>query len=704
MQYSDTISGNVVMTEEQADELNVQLKTYKDMGLYYHEGELGVRALESWKYYYGELPEPITKASSKWVDRSVWESVNGCLQELISVFTSGEDAVRFIPRSNSDALDAEAATKLVNKALLSDNDGYRVLHDSFKESCVVRNSWIKRYWSEGTETVTEKFTDLLPEEFDIYINQFEDDKLIAIDLTTEEDSPTISGSITHVKEFEGVKVEYVPFEQVIIEPSATSLDDTNYIAHRVRKSKGELLDMGFDPEIVQGLPINTTMLTEGVITNARVDNMISLNVSDNYNIGDEQTDRVWLYENYVRTSCISGEDELLQVFTVNDQIIEVNRVNEIPFDTLTPFPIPGNIFGESITDITRDIQELNTSLVRGIIDNTMNANFQRYLGIKGQYDRRSLLDNRPGGVVEINSMGAIAPFPYHPLPQGVNFLLEYSEQKKEMRTGVSRLGQGLDPNVFKNDNAFATVNTMMSAAQNRMRMVARNIAEVGMKRLMLSIYRLIRENAKMPIVVETAKGQVQIIPSQLPTRDTMIVAVAVGSSERKERAQTLTAALQAFQSSPMITQFMQPENAYYLGTQLLESMGIYDVHNYMTPLDQIPPPPPDPIQELTLQKASEEIKQAQAQTQKVLSEITEAQEKLKFDQVKTADDFDMRREESLSKQDEAADKMSLEERKLILMEKELMLKERELELKRQEILIEAQIEAEQGRAVGLGRT
>lgn len=719
MQYSDTITGNTSLTQEQADELNVQLMTYKNMALYYHEGELGQKALEGWKYYYGELPAPITKGSSKWIDRSVWESVNGTLQELISVFTSGEDAVRFSPRDNKDALDAEAATKMINKVLLSDNDGYRVFHDAFKECCIVRNSWFKRYWSEGEEVVTETFKDLGEAEFQIYMATFPDEDIIAIDLEEETEiedeerdgidesdilnsNTTYTGTITYKRRFEGVKVEYVPFEQIIVEPAAWNLNDLNYIAHRVRKTKDELLEMGFCPEVVEELPITTEMLTDGVITNARVDNLIPINVSDNYNIGDSKTDRVWLYENYIRTSCLSGEMEILQVFTVNNQIIEVNRVNDIPFDTVTPFPIPGNVFGESVTDVTKDIQDLNTSLVRGIVDNVMNANFQRYMGVQGQYDARSLLENRPGGVVDIKMQGAIQPFPYHQLPNGVSQLLEYTETKKEARTGVTRLGQGLDPNVFKNDNAFATVNTMMTAAQNRLRMVARNIAENGMKKLMLSIYRLIRENGKMPITVETARGEVTLQPDQLPSRDKMIVSVAVGANERRERAQTLTGVLQAFESSQKLQKFMQPENAYYLGTQLLESMGVYDVQNYITPIDQLPEEKPDPATMLTLQKAQEDIKQTQATTQKILSEITEVMNKNSFEQQKAADEQFRLKEESLSKQDELADKMSIEERKLELERLKLLLEERKLELKRQEILIEAQLEERQERGVGLG--
>ena len=697
----DKITGNVDATDEQIEELSVQLQISSNAAISHAEGELATRALESWRYYYGELPEPLTKGSSKWVDRSVWEACNGTLQELISVFTSGEDATRFCPRETNDAIGSEGATKMVNDALLIDNPGYQILHDAFKEATIVRNSFIKRYWSTETEVVTENFHEMNSSEFNIYIDSIAEEDVVSLDVEEDQMLGTVSGTITYSRENEGVKVEYIPSEQIAVDPSAPSIAEAKFFVHHVRKTKGELLDMGFDAETVHDLPATSMPMSQGSITSERNNNMNSGSMNEAVNTGDEMTDSVELHENYMRSSVLSGEDEILQIFSVNGQILEINRVNDIPFETFTCFPIPGSIYGESVTDVTKDIQDLNTSLVRGIVDNVMNANFKRYLGIKGQYDRRSLLDNRPGGVVEVSSPTAISPFPYHPLPQGVSQLLEYTEQKKEQRTGVTRLGQGLDANVFKNDNAFGTVNMMMTAAQNRMRMVARNVAETGMKRLMLSIYRLIRENGKQPISVETAKGIVTLYPNQLPKREQMVVAVAVGANERRERAQTLAAVAQTFESSAMLSRFMQPENAYYLGTEMLQSMGIFDVQNYLTPLENLPEQKPSPMDELQVQSAAEQVKQAQATTQKILSEIQAAQRKFEFEQLKAADEFKMRREESLSSQDEAADKMSIEERKLEIMRQELLIKQRELDLREKEILIEAQLEAIQKRNVSL---
>ena len=382
----EKITGNITLKGDKLAELNTQLDTYYNQSTGYQEGELGTRTRIAWDYYYGKLPEPITQGSSKWVDRSVWESVNGTLQELISVFTSGEDAVRFAPINSSDANNARAATKMVNKVLLRDNPGYNVLHDAFKECLITRNSFIKRYWTTEKQYTEEEFNDMSPEEFDTYMMNLGGE---VEELDTEEVNGRISGYIKYFKIYEGVRVEYVPFEQIFIEPTATSLKDCNYIAHRVKKTKDELVYMGFDKDTVQELTQSTPDFGSGVIESARLNGINPLDIDELISTGDEGTDKVWLHEHYMKTSLVSGETEILQIFTVNMQILEINRVSEMPFETMTPFPTPGTIWGESVFDITKDVQDLNTTVVRGMIDNVMNANFRRYTAVKNAYDRAS---------------------------------------------------------------------------------------------------------------------------------------------------------------------------------------------------------------------------------------------------------------------------------------------------------------------------
>ncbi|MCS5736658.1 portal protein, partial [Herbiconiux daphne] len=238
----DVVTGNVVLDDEKLVDLQRQIGIYHNHAIGYHEGELGVRVRMGWDYYYGRLPAPITPGSSKQIMPVVWNSVNGVLGELQSAFTAGDEVVRFTPLGPEDGIAANLATKMVNKILLHDNDGFNAMSDAFKECLIARNGFVKRYWGKSKKTLIEEFEDLTKDELDIFLANIDGDivelyteetKSVEIDekgkekevskLKNEKPTPKgeekFKGRVIYEKVTEGVKVEYVPFEEVIIEPT-----------------------------------------------------------------------------------------------------------------------------------------------------------------------------------------------------------------------------------------------------------------------------------------------------------------------------------------------------------------------------------------------------------------------------------------------------------------------------------------------------
>ncbi|MFW3388627.1 portal protein, partial [Kocuria sp. CPCC 205274] len=172
--------------------------------------------------------------------------MNGVLGELQSAFTAGDEVVRFTPLGPEDGIAANLATKMVNKILLHDNDGFNAMSDAFKECLIARNGFVKRYWGKSKKTLIEEFEDLTKDELDIFLANIDGDivelyteetKSVEIDekgkekevskLKNEKPTPKgeekFKGRVIYEKVTEGVKVEYVPFEEVIIEPTARSM-------------------------------------------------------------------------------------------------------------------------------------------------------------------------------------------------------------------------------------------------------------------------------------------------------------------------------------------------------------------------------------------------------------------------------------------------------------------------------------------------
>lgn len=650
------------MTNNMKEELEAVIKAHRDESLSFMNAYISGEAREAWDYYYGQLPRPVSNGTSRYTDRTVWETVNGSLQDMLNVFCSGEDAVSFVPASDDEPMElTESATQLVNQVFLRDNDGYSILSDALKECLVTRAGFIKRYWDTSTEIATESFEDINPIELAAYVKGLEAAGMKGVDLKineSEDNRGTVSGEITYHAEIEGVKFEYVPVEQILVNSKAKSVKDAIYFAQRRMISKEDLLEMGASLDLINSISDwiigdDSNMETT---TWSRSDYRVDLDNTDGF-YDNDRAQRCWVYEHYVRTSVLDplGRTRLYQVFEAHNEVFEVIEVDEIPFSFFTPYPIPGCMFGESVWDITRDLQDLRTALYRGVIDNINNANFGQYTAIKGQYDRRSLLNQRPGGVVEINQPNAVQLFPYHQLPAATMDMINMTDDMKEERTGVTKLGMGIDPEVFKNDNAYATVGIMMNAAQNRLRMICRNIANNGMTELFRSTYRLIRQNGKLPIKVLTPNGYTYVDPKSLPARDEVIVNVAISAGEKNERAQNLSQIHNMLVNDPAIAPLYGMTQQRFMMSQIMNLMGVKDVDNYLLPMNQYKPAPPPLESIINLKQLEAQVQNTEAETKKIYADIIQNQEKLEYEQEKAADQTQLDNMQMQLDQEKAAD-------------------------------------------------
>lgn len=193
-----------------------------------------------------------------------------------------------------------------------------------------------------------------------------------------------------------------------------------------------------------------------------------------------------------------------------------------------------------------------------------------------------------------------------------------------------------------------------------------------------------------------------LTPRKLPHRSEMIVAVAVGDGERKERAAALKGLMMSMTQVPQLQQFLQPQNAYPLGCSTVWIYGrvrCWELLDSSRP-DSTTTTRPNPT--AYYQQLQERIKQIGVQTQKLISDVNNEDRKSEFEQQKAADEMTLKMQESRSNVDMNAEKMALERCKTGFEETVLLLR-RKIELKRQEMLMEAQIEARQTRPVSIGR-
>src|SRR5690606_4219314 len=130
-----------------------------------------------------------------------------------------------------------------------------------------------------------------------------------------------------------------------------------------------------------------------------------------------------------------------------------------------------------------DIQKIKSTLWRQMLDNLYLSNNPRH-AISDQVNLDDYLTSRPGGAVRLTDgalpgQGHIVPL-VTPFVAGDSFpMLDYADSVRENRTGVTKYNQGMDSNSL--NKTASGISQIMSAAQQRIRLIARVFAETGVK-------------------------------------------------------------------------------------------------------------------------------------------------------------------------------------------------------------------------------
>ena len=113
-------------------------------------------------------------------------------------------------------------------------------------------------------------------------------------------------------------------------------------------------------------------------------------------------------------------------------------------------------------------------------------------------------------------------------------LMEYLDATREWRTGVTRQGQGIDANALANQSATA-VNQMFTAAQGRMKLIARIFAETGIRDLFALLHHVIRKHDGRENTVRLRNRWVTVSPREWRTRENMTINVGLGTGGKQQQ-------------------------------------------------------------------------------------------------------------------------------------------------------------------------
>ena len=601
--------------------------------------ELSKQRETAMEYYYGLPFGNEVDGRSQFVDSTVQDTIEWIKPSLMRVFASGDDMVKFNPVGPEDVEMAKQATDYVNYVFTKLNNGWEILYNWFTDALLSKNGIVKVWWNEEEVWNREEYKGLTEIELDALINE-EDVEVIAHSPYISSDADEMSGEYTSTTYHDvvikrlnskgSIKIENVPPSEFLINREAKTIQDARFVCHRVRKTLSELREMGYDPdpdELGSG---------EDVLYNAERQARYAFDLSSNADVGnwgvggtEESLREYWLHENYVKTDYDGdGIAELRKVCTIGSTVLANDPIDSIPFVSICPIRIPHKFFGLSVADQVESLQLIKSTLMRNLMDNMYNQNFGRYAVLEGQANLDDLLTQRPGGVVRGKSPNAVTPLATPSLEPYSFQMLEYLDGVRESRSGVSKNTQGLNDNALTSHTTATAVAQVMTAAQARVELIARNFAETGVKELMSTIYELLQKNQDTDTVIGIRGAWIPITPSAWRDKYDCTVAVGLGHGNRDQQLMHLSQLIQfATQALSGGLGIVNEQNLYNIAAQVIKNMGFANVQDFLTDPSQQQQEPDAGEQAMALES---QIKQKEVEIK--MGELQLKAQKLQLDQ------------------------------------------------------------------------
>jgi hypothetical protein len=559
------------------------------------ESEIADDRIKAQRYFDGEVDIGEEEGRSKVVATKVRDTVRNIKPSLMRVFLNTDKPVEYVPRGPEDVAAAQQATQYMHWAF-NELGGYRILNDAFHDALVKKVGVLKTYWDTYTDVETYTYTNITEPEYLAIVNEDDIDVIEhSVEMSMEVDEfgmqvemPMHSLKVNRKCELGKLMVESVPPEEFMVDRNAKSIEDAYVVAHRTEMRVSDLVNMGFDFEEVYNL--------DGIGSSDTYSEAEDFERRGYQQEMEEQTQDlsmklVAVTEAYMKMDIEGTGVAQMHKFILGGsdyKLLDYEPWGDIPFAIFEIDPEPHAFFGRSIADLIMEDQDAATAMLRGVLDNVALTNNPRIGFVEGQVNVDDLLNNEIGGLVRMKSAGMMEPVAVPFVAAQTLTAIQYMDQAIEGKTGVSRAAMGLDPDALQNTTATAAQLTAQGGAA-QIEVMARNLAEGGMRRLFKLMLDLYVENSPEPQLMRMNGQFVPVDPRVWNTSMDVTVNVGLGTGQEDQKAMAFQ---QALQMQMQIWQAYGPNNGLVSMTTIRNTLadmlalsGIRNTDRYFNPMD-----------------------------------------------------------------------------------------------------------------------
>lgn len=563
------------------------------------------------------------------------DAIEWMMPSFMKTFAGSNSCVSVSPVGTEDVTKAEKLQKLLNWQFMGRRvKGFRVLYEWIKSALiygtsVVKVTWRDIYVTKGFDVPvaseaeiaamldSDDYIDVqgLPEDIPpgavitdemMAFAQSHPDMLVKIgyiNAIPQQVQPVALEAMRvyrdvrgtrRIKSYSGPMVEVISPEDFWMDPKADAIEEALFVIHRVWRTYGELRDMERE-----GIYKNVEKVKDWVDkSRSEFENAESAeryaaagqvdpatNASPNEDLQPARR-KLEVFEWWGLLDLKGdGYQEPYLVVVCGDVILRMEKNpyghGQAPFEVLRPMLDPYKFSGVGMPELVGEFQALKTAILRQTLDNVSFQNNGMWLVNRNAgVDTSALLNPRPGTIVKANiTQGAVVPITPSSLQSMPLNMLELIDSMLQKRTGVTSYNQGLDANSL---NKTATgITRIMDASAQRIELIARVMAETGIKPLYQKLLMLNQQFIDQTIVIRVFNRPVEISPDDLIGDFDVTVDVGGATGRDETRSQQMMLLLQ-YAANLMSLQVMRPMNIYEICKRLMELWGWKDYDRYLS--------------------------------------------------------------------------------------------------------------------------
>lgn len=559
------------------------------------ESEISDDRIKAQRYMDGEVDIGYEDGRSKVVATKVRDVVRAVKPSIMRVFLSTTKPVEFVPKGPEDVAMAEQATDFIHHEFQRLN-GYRVLSDAIHDALVKKQGIIKSYYKRYPTAKIYTFTDLSEDELtlltsdpDVQILEQEMEMRMEMDaMGMDIEAPVFSVKISRTQMKGELCLESVPPEELFVNRDARTMEDAYIIAHRTDMRAGDLIQMGFDPEIVlnlDGLESGSEITEVEVFARQGYDEDFADESEQ-----DPAMKNITVTEAYMRMDVDGSGVPVLHKFLCGGtkyELLDFEPVDDIPLVKLEIDPEPHSFYGSSLAELIIEDQDASTAILRGILDNVALTNSPRLGFLEGSVNVDDLMNAEIGGLVRMRQPGAIQDLAV-PFTAGQTLsALTYMDKMVEQKTGVTQ-NIALNPDALQSTTK-AAVTASVEAAAGQVEVMVRNLAD-GVRDLFRLMLKLSHKNMDEERMMRMNGQFVPVDPRVWDVGMDININVGLGTGREDERVAALQQALQlqtqVYQQYGPMNGLVSLTNIRNTLTDMMAAAGVRNSDRYFAPINQ----------------------------------------------------------------------------------------------------------------------